>query len=550
MKNDTRFETLYKFPAFRMQLSLHELLSPIDKNQSQTILENIKKDIEDAHALDFVSLKYINKSDNNTAFFELPDEVAQDFENIIELQTKEKRGTLAVAESRTMIRIFIGAAAQDANHVETLKKHLKLYERQNLIEIWDRMMIPTGELILESIEQELHTADIILLLFSADLLAEDFIWGAEMNRILGKVKRREVQLIPILLSPSGFVDTPFAAYAAVPQRDKPISSYANKDEAWAIIVEYIKGVLFNKDLNSDFENVEESKNTIDIEILLKEVNELIAKAKTSVAVDIIIEWLTRHEQVQLKNDALFLKARLEKFKREEMLGMLSFSEVAQEMARINNSLFSIVKNLDNSVPFLPDINQMTEARKILILTANPAGTTKFNFDKEFVRIYESINRTDEKFQITVKRGIDRSEFLHLIELEKPEILHFTGHGTSEGLILNNADKNDIDILNYNAINLMFKYMSEQKMSLKIVLFMAVFSEEFIEAISKNVQYFVGLTIVVSDEIVISFSSGFYTKLSKFSDFEDCFRAGLSHAALAGAKNSDFVMYKNGNKLII
>ncbi len=105
-------------------------------------------------------------------------------------------------------RVFIGSAQADAAHVDTLKKHLKLYERQNLIQIWEESMLIPGEIRNSRIEQELHAAEIILLLFSADLLAEDFIWGAEMSKILEKVKRKEVQLIPILLRPSGFADTP------------------------------------------------------------------------------------------------------------------------------------------------------------------------------------------------------------------------------------------------------------------------------------------------------------------------------------------------------
>jgi Effector-associated domain 11 len=234
-------------------------------------------------------------------------------------------------------RVFIGSAHADAVHVDTLKKHLKLYERQKLIQIWDESML-LGGANLDLIIQELLAAEIILLLFSPDLLAEDFLYSEAMQEVLAKVKRREVQLIPILVRPSGFSDTEFSAYAAVPQRDKPITNYTNEDQAWTIVVDQIKQSI---QLNSGISDPEPTP-TIP-QSLINEVNDAIRSGSTDKALAAIIQWAHANNQMALKNGATVLKASLEKVKREEMLGMLSFQESAREHAKINNGVLELLK---------------------------------------------------------------------------------------------------------------------------------------------------------------------------------------------------------------
>ncbi len=236
-------------------------------------------------------------------------------------------------------KIFIGSSREDSTQTKTLKKHLKLYERQGLIQIWDESMLPGGA-ELSLIIQELLAAEIILLLFSPDLLAEDFLYSEAMQDVLAKVKLKEIQLIPILVRPSGFSDTEFSAYAAVPQRDKPITNYTNEDEAWTIVVEQIKRSIQQNNNHSD----PKPELTIIPQALIDEVNNFISSAHSDKALDAIIRWAHANNQSQLKSDAAVIKAALEKLKREEMLGKLSFSEATRESTKINHS----VQNLLNT----------------------------------------------------------------------------------------------------------------------------------------------------------------------------------------------------------
>lgn len=243
-------------------------------------------------------------------------------------------------------RIFIGSASDDVSHVTTLKKYLKLYERQNLIQVWDEGQINAGDLRQTRIEQELHNAEIILLLFTANLVAEDFIWGTPMNQVLEKVRRREVQLIPILVSPCPFTDTPFAAYAAVPERNKPISSYGNKDEAWNLVVEQIKRSIQQAPSSTPEPSNDTTPISSQSQRLQTRVNDLIAGGKAEEALNTLHTWATEHNQDTLKDDVILLKSRWAGLKRQERLGMISFSDANIENNKIVNSIIGLSNSIE------------------------------------------------------------------------------------------------------------------------------------------------------------------------------------------------------------
>lgn len=455
-------------------------------------------------------------------------------------------------------RVFIGSAQADAAHVDTLKKHLKLYERQNLIQIWEESMLIPGEIRNSRIEQELHAAEIILLLFSADLLAEDFIWGAEMSKILEKVKRKEVQLIPILLRPSGFADTKFAVYAAVPDREKPISNYNNKDEAWTLVVEQIKRSIQHIPTSSNTPLKPEP--TMIPQTLIDEVNNYISSGRSDRAIDAIIRWAHANNQSQLRSDAAIIKSGLETLKRNEMLGMLSFAEAARESAKINYSLMNLLKTdlippvVSDSTLIQPPIVAPTanDKLKILMLTANPAKTTQLNLGKEQLKIMEKLGDKKDQFELIVKKAIDKEDFKQYTEIEKPQILHFSGHGESGeygGIVVQNEDRNGTALIPPNGIKTLFKYFTAEEIGIKVVVLNACYSKEQAEIISQYVPYVIGTTVNIGDEYAIAFSTGFYFRLAqKGLDFEKAYDSGVTQASLAGAQEEHFILYKNGAKV--
>jgi hypothetical protein len=96
---------------------------------------------------------------------------------------------------------------------------------------------------VQEIDQHINSANIILLLISADMLATRYSYGREMARAFERHTAGEVRLIPIILRAVNWQNQPFAKVQALPSNAQPITSWRNQDEAVADVVKGISHVL-------------------------------------------------------------------------------------------------------------------------------------------------------------------------------------------------------------------------------------------------------------------------------------------------------------------
>ena len=101
-------------------------------------------------------------------------------------------------------------------------------------------MIGAGVEWQAEIELHLNTAQIILLLVSADFLASDFCNGVEVKRSIDRHKKGDVCVIPVILRACLWNRAPFAKLQAYPKDAKPVTSWDNIDEAFKNVAEGIE----------------------------------------------------------------------------------------------------------------------------------------------------------------------------------------------------------------------------------------------------------------------------------------------------------------------
>jgi len=115
-----------------------------------------------------------------------------------------------------------------------------MLKRQGLIRSWHDRRIGAGKEIHTTISDELEGADIILLLVSANFLASDYCYDNEMKRALEKDKEGTARVIPVILHPCDWHHAPFGNLRATPKDGKPVSLFANRDEALTQIAKDIR----------------------------------------------------------------------------------------------------------------------------------------------------------------------------------------------------------------------------------------------------------------------------------------------------------------------
>ncbi len=281
-----------------------------------------------------------------------------------------------------------------------------------------------------------------------------------------------------------------------------------------------------------------------------QIQELISLGKTEEALQ-LLESLT--------SDAVLLQARFNGGKKQYNMGLIDFSEWSRMQANVNYAALEMLNSVKGGGVSSTATQPLAAPPppkwlQILMLTANPAGTTKLNLDKEYARIAEKLQNNRDAFHLTVKKAVNRTEFKEFTETLKPAILHFSGHsekgGNSGGLIVQNDDKNDYEMISPSTLHELFDYFKGE-FAMQAVVLNACFSEEQAAAIAQHVPYVIGTTTEINDEHAISFSTGFYFKLANSeSNFEQAFKSGRMEAIGAGAQKQNFVLYKNAAVLAI
>ena len=143
------------------------------------------------------------------------------------------------------IKVFIGYSRTDNEYLQALKKHLAPLEKAARIQVWYDGDLSPGDEWDAKIKHNLATADLILLLISSDALSSDYFHDKEMKKALKRDEQKEAVVIPIIVRPCLWDDTPIHQLQALPQDGKAIILWEHHDVAYDNIVRGIKAAIEN-----------------------------------------------------------------------------------------------------------------------------------------------------------------------------------------------------------------------------------------------------------------------------------------------------------------
>lgn len=313
---------------------------------------------------------------------------------------------------------------------------------------------------------------------------------------------------------------------------------------------------------------------------IDEIRNLIAQSRLGEALDKLAAALPARHQTEV----IQLKGQFNQLNREKRLGILNFNDASIRENRIISSVLELcdmvspadagntfdaatTEHLNAPMPAAP-----ADKTKILFLAANPTNASRIQTDKEYQLICAELERG---------RGRDRFEFLSprfavtVTELvramnDKPNIVHFSGHGSAgpgtvpvagdhralgieeashfapeSGIIITNDD-NLAQPMPIQALQRLFKPL---KGITSIVILNACYSAAQAETLSKFGMYVVGNNLPISDPAAISFSQGFYNGLGEGKDFENAFNDAMTVVLTKNPGAASVIeVWKDGIKL--
>ena len=143
------------------------------------------------------------------------------------------------------IEIFISYSHLDENFRKNLDKHLTTLKTSYPTTFWYDGVIRPGVNFEQEIETYLRKAHIILLLVSPDFIASKYCREKELGPAMERHYKGEARVIPVILRPTLWQETPFGKLQALPHYGKPINKWQPRDDGYLIVAEGIKKVIID-----------------------------------------------------------------------------------------------------------------------------------------------------------------------------------------------------------------------------------------------------------------------------------------------------------------
>lgn len=138
-----------------------------------------------------------------------------------------------------LIEVFISYSHKDESLKDELYIHLANLTRQGKIKPWQDRAIEAGTEWDAEIKTHLESAEIILLLITPRFIASEYCFDKEMQRAMERHNLGTARVVPIIMKPCDWQDTPFSKLQVLPKDAKPVTSWSDLDEA---LLDVVKGI--------------------------------------------------------------------------------------------------------------------------------------------------------------------------------------------------------------------------------------------------------------------------------------------------------------------
>jgi TIR domain/CHAT domain len=229
------------------------------------------------------------------------------------------------------------------------------------------------------------------------------------------------------------------------------------------------------------------------------------------------------------------------YREQDQDGIREAADRAPRSYRFTNALVTIFSS--DVAKLWPSDRGRHPVRTILILAANPKGTDPLRLDEEVKRIEQSLERAKKRkqFKVVAKWAVTDDDLRRALLDNEPQVVHFAGHGTGDrksatgrdlipaedvdgGGLAFEDDVGHVQLISGNAVARLFKLCSD---SVKCVVLNACYSEAQANAITRHIDFVVGMKKAIGDPAAIKFAVGFYDALFAGRDFETSFNFGCN-----------------------
>lgn len=172
-----------------------------------------------------------------------------------------------------------------------------------------------------------------------------------------------------------------------------------------------------------------------------------------------------------------------------------------------------------------------ERLRILFVCAGPNDTARMRLEEEIREITTWLNSGPfrDLLSIELVLAARQNDLRHALLRHNPHILHFSGHGSESGILLeDNSGK--ASVFEFEQLGQLLTAFHD---NLHLVVLNACNSAHRANAILQPVDYVIGMNHKILDRSAINFASAFYLSIGFNRTIRECFLSGLAALRTSG-----------------
>ncbi|MEH2086812.1 CHAT domain-containing protein [Nostoc sp.] len=166
------------------------------------------------------------------------------------------------------------------------------------------------------------------------------------------------------------------------------------------------------------------------------------------------------------------------------------------------------------------------------MASDPSDAARLHLGQELRDIREKLQlaKQRDKFVLESREAVRPGDITQAIFDVDPQIIHFSGHGTSTGELCFEDVLGKVQPVKPEALAALFELVAKQ---VNCIVLNACYSEIQAKAIVQYVPYVIGTNQAIGDKAAIAFSVGFYKALGANRTIEQAYKFGCVEMQLQG-----------------
>jgi len=141
-----------------------------------------------------------------------------------------------------MPKVFISYSHKDEEWKDKLVTHLSVLEKEERLSFWTDRDIQAGDDWFPEIEKAIESAQVAILMISANFLSSDFILNEEIPRLLKKMKDGGMKVLPLIIKPCAWQEVKWLSQMQVRPKDGKALSTCTEPQVDTALTAFAKEV--------------------------------------------------------------------------------------------------------------------------------------------------------------------------------------------------------------------------------------------------------------------------------------------------------------------